>query len=149
MAFSFVHLTNALVGLRVDHCYAALVFAESDEHGVGSLLVAHVVGIFAEVDRFAQRVGCAVIDADFTVLGIGDIELVDARNVEWPLRLSQASDAVDYAAGKHINDFHGVIAERRNKKPLTLRVGGEVVDSSSNSRHGNLLFQLQGLKFSI
>ena len=112
MTFCLVNVVGTFVGLRIAHCDSAVVLPESNKNHLGSLVIPHVVGIFAKVESLAKRVVCAFIHSNFPVFRVCNVELVNPWDIEWPLRLGQSPDAVNHPSGEDIDHFHGVVAER-------------------------------------
>src|SRR5580704_9322630 len=96
MPARFENLADSLVGRRINRRNPAVLFAKAHKNFLGRGVVAHVVGVLANLDCFAQSVRCAVIDVHFPISSIGHVKLVKVRHVERPLRLAEPLNAMDH-----------------------------------------------------
>ena len=110
MAARLEDFSDAFFGSRINHGDAAVVFAKAYKDLLGRSVIADVVGIGAEINALAQRVGPAVKNVELAVARVGHEELVKLRNIERTLRFGHATDAVDDAAGEDIDNLDGVVA---------------------------------------
>jgi hypothetical protein len=116
----------------VERCQGAA--AEADEETFGCRMVPDIVRIVAELDRFGRVIVARVDELDAFTLAVrhGDELCVgDDRNA---LRLPEPGQAFDVAVVLQIEDFDGVVPERRDVQSLRGRVDGQVIDSSFDAR---------------
>ncbi len=122
------------VSLEIEIDYAQRAAAVADEHFLGARIETDVVRIAAQIvfmDLFKRM---AVVNPHVPIGRIGDIQPVRLRPVENPLRLFQAANRVDHFPGCQVNDFHGVVAERRHKQSLAGNIDGHMVDAPIHVR---------------
>ena len=65
-----------------------VVRAEPDKYHLCGRVIAHIVRVFANVDRFPESVGRAVKNADSTIASVRNIKLVDVGYIQRSLRLT-------------------------------------------------------------
>ena len=91
-------------------------------------IVAHIIGVFSNLDRIQQLEGIAVVDPEFAIRAVGDEELIEFADISHTLGVRRTLDAVYVAAGKCIHNFHRVVAESGANYALALGIEGEVID---------------------
>src|SRR5579859_249338 len=104
---------------------------------------ASVIGVIAKVDG-AQRLEIGTIkNSHSPVCGIGYEQTLLSREVEDALRPGQPFDSLRHLATFDIDDFHCVVAQRRDEKALALQIEAQVIDSSRDIGKWNGLYQPQ------
>jgi hypothetical protein len=93
-------------------------------------IVPHVVGIVAEMDR-ANRMKVRRVDhLDAVALAVCHGDEPAIRDEGDSLRLAKALERFQVRRALEIEDFHGVVTERRHVQPLRRNVGGEMIDAA-------------------
>src|SRR5882762_889526 len=130
----------------VDYTNAA---HDADKNLFCSFVIPKVVRIsfFAERDTLARSPRAAVINVHNTAPCVGHEELVEFRNIENALRFVQPLDTVNYLGLETINNLDGVVTQSGENQQAALRIRGEVIDATRDTRRGNSLNELQWQNF--
>src|SRR6266550_6364563 len=131
---------------RIDYANAA---HDADKNLFCSFVIPKVVRIsfFAERDTFAKSPRAAVVNVHNTAPCVGHEELVEFRNIEYALRFVQPLDTVNYLGLETINNLDRIVTQSGKNQQAALRIRGEMIDATRDTRRGNSLNQLQWQQF--
>ena len=131
---------------RIDHGNLRRVrcAAVAHEQQVAGLVVDHIVGVVGKLQRSSQCQRRSVIDHQLTQRAIGDIQASRRANPYQAVWLAEAGNALTDLVCLQVDDFNRVVTGGGCKQQASLRVHGEVVKLSCNSRQGNCLLEGQG-----
>src|SRR5580704_5473583 len=115
----------------------------SDQQLVVDLVVAYIVGVFAEA-HVVERLECAAVEATHRpVPAAGDVNGPIGRYVGHALGALQALDLRGALALRDVDHLDGSVTESGDKNALALDIGGKMVNAALHAGKRNLAFEFE------
>ena len=97
---------------------------------VGCLVDTHVVGVLPELDPADRREAGTLKESYRAVRGVGDIQRIGRGHVADTLRLLETGEPERDAVLLEVDHTDRVIAELRDKQPLSIQIDSQVVNAT-------------------
>jgi hypothetical protein len=110
---------------------------ESDIDTPGCRVIPDVIGVVTEPNRRPLTEIIGIQQLHTFSLAIRDRDQAGVRHHGDALRLPKPGQTLQVSAGFHVQHFHRVVPESRDKQMLACRIEGEMIDSSLDPRQFN------------